>query len=382
MRIIQKRNYWIGTKIPYSQWPELIHRYLLEQGLSSQKFLYYFDDIVSPWMAKAEDGTPDYNHGCMRLIRDLPEIGLPREIWARKTGLHHFFLSNIDTNEGCSESQIMPLINRIHRSYRLSDCDLYYLDIDFFSDMIPAERSLKKAERLSRQEGQDLNPLIFLEHQPYGSGFRLHRDLTADNYLSLSIDILHHGKVMNPKPYFSAMQELLPGIRYSEKFDIYTTDKEQEEFDRRNEAARPTIERCEKWLEEKLPGVPHQNYFDSRYNLAPKLKKLAKLYGYTYSFQGNGIYLFEIKTKNGHIFHIIVDSGPSHHDTGFILSFQGLGFQHWLRSVRFTPTNQQEFDACAEHVLDVVEEFRQEMLPALDACWPPTPDWFIPAWWI
>ena len=43
-----------------------------------------------------------------------------------------------------------------------------------------------------------------------------------------------------------------------------------------------------------------------------------------------------------------------------------------------TPTNQQEFDACAEQAIAVVSEFEKTLLPSLDVLFPETPEWFVP----
>ena len=377
MRLIKTQVFQIGKKIPYSEWPGIVHRYLREQGLSSGKFLYYFMDLWYSPEFKQEYGIGAY--GCDRLAKDLPAIGAPREHNdSDNSGVHDLFISNIDTNGSCSEAQIMPLMKKIHRSYGLVESDLYYLDVDFFSQVIPAGRDLRFVEDFCRRSERPFDPFIRLADQPYGSGFRLYRYSTGGNYLSLSIDILRNGVVADPSDYFAALQVMLPGIRHTEHLDIYPSDSDQQEFDRLNTAAEPAVERCRGWLGERLPAGFRQNHFPSNYNLAPKLKKLAKQYGLSYSFHGDGVFTLDRKTKLGHILRMNVDSGPSRFDTSFSLNFQGLGFRHSLHYAQFTPTNQEEFDACAEQVLSVMADFEEEMLPALDACWPQTPDWYIP----
>ena len=374
MRLIKKQSFSIGTKIPYSEWPEIVHRYLQEQGLTSGKFLYYFSDLWYPpeYRKAAKIGV-----GCERLAKDLPVIGTPREYDdSGFTGLHDSFLSNIDTENSCTEGQILPLMKKIQRSYGLVECDLYYLDVDFFAKVIPAERNLREFEEICRRSGKPFNPLDGLADQPYGSGFRLHRYSTGGNYLSLSIDILRDGVVVDPSAYFAALQALLPGIRYTEHLGIYPTDSEQQEFDRLNAAAEPIVEGCRSWLGDRLPGRDRQNLFVSHYKLAPKLKKLAKQYDLSYSFYGDCIFSLDRKTKRGHILRLHVESGPHHFDTIYSLSFHGLGFEHSLHCAMVTPSNQEESDACAEQMLSVMAEFEREMLPGLDSCWPQTPDWF------
>ena len=376
MRLIKTQVFQIGKKIPYSEWPEIVHRYLREQGLTSRKFLYYFMDLRH-WTGFAGDEISAY--GCSRLAKDLPAIGVPREHNdSDSSGVHDLFISNIDTEGGCTEGQILPLMKKIHRTYGLVESDLYYMDVDFFSEVIPAGRDLRSIEEFCRKVNRPFDPLARLADQPYGSGFRLYRYSTGGNYLSLSIEILRDGVILDPTPYFEALQALLPGIRHTEHVKLYTTDSDQEEFDRRNAAAEPTVEGCRSWLRERLPEGFRQNHFASKYNLAPKLKKLAKQYGLAYSFHGDGVFSLDRKTERGHILRLLADSGPHRFDTGFSLSFQGMGFRHALAHADFTPTNQEEFDACAEEALKVMLDFEKEALPALDVCWPQTPDWYIP----
>lgn len=76
---------------------------------------------------------------------------------------------------------------------------------------------------------------------------------------------------------------------------------------------------------------------------------------------------------------VTVDSGPSHYDLSAFISYQGLGFKHRLAQSMQTPTNQPEADAYLEKVVSTVSEFDRSLLPALDECFPETPDWFIPS---
>lgn len=66
---------------------------------------------------KKEYGIGAY--GCDRLAKDLPAIGAPREHYddSDKSGPQELYISNIDTDGGCSEGQILPLMKKIHRSY-------------------------------------------------------------------------------------------------------------------------------------------------------------------------------------------------------------------------------------------------------------------------
>ena len=107
------------------------------------------------------------------------------------------------------------------------------------------------------------------------------------------------------------------------------------------------------------------------------MKKLAKQHGFSYHYEGNGLYSLEKRTNRGHVLQLSVDSGPSHYDVGYVVTFMGLGFSHTLGKAIETPTNQAEFDECSEKMLSVVAEFEKAFIEELDAFYEETPEWFI-----
>ena len=46
MRVIDTYTFYYGTKIPFSEIPDRIHRFFTDQGLKSERFMYYFEDIA------------------------------------------------------------------------------------------------------------------------------------------------------------------------------------------------------------------------------------------------------------------------------------------------------------------------------------------------
>ena len=48
MRLIKYWDFSVGTKPPFSEWPELVHHFLDRHGLSSGAFLYYFEQTILP----------------------------------------------------------------------------------------------------------------------------------------------------------------------------------------------------------------------------------------------------------------------------------------------------------------------------------------------
>jgi hypothetical protein len=220
----------------------------------------------------------------------------------------------------------------------------------------------------------------FMGTQPYGSGITIHRDICGENFLKLSIDLLHDGRVMDPTPYYEAMQKLLPKIKAETSLKIYLTEAEKLRFEEINRSAAPTLQNCRDFFNERLPFSPSQNNFPSNYSVAQPLKKLAKKYGYTYKLVWNGgVYSLEKRTAKGNFIFIEAYCGPSHYDLGVGVSYQGLGFNHSIGRSNQTPTNQQETDAFLESILSSVSEFEDKLLPELDSLFPETPQWFTPS---
>lgn len=376
MRLINRYCFSIGTKIPYSDWPEIVHQYLDRQGLSFHRFMYHFKDLFNFY----ETVDEKWSHGsCAKAVRDCPALGDIHFLNSSAYGsFDALWLGNIDSETACTEADLLPLMKKIHRRYGFSETNLYYYDIDFFHDVIPFARDMSKAEHFAARKHLDLEPALFLSEQPYGSGIQLYRDITGQSYLLLTIDVLRNGEILDPAPYVEAMKDLLPKIRHEVSQKIYLTEGEKREIALLNERAEPVLEQCRTFFSERLSTKIWQNSFSSKYNIAPKLKKLAKQYGFSYQYKGRRIYTLEKRSAGGHVLLLEADSGPSHYDTSFSLNFQGIGYDHRLLASMQTPTSQEELDACAERVLAVISEWEKALLPALDAVYPETPGWFIP----
>lgn len=376
MRVIKNYYFSIGTKVPFSELPEIVNRYLAENNLKSNTFMYYFEDLP------ACNITSEYiqkKSSCSKILKDCPSLG---EIRLQKGSRYgHFdklWISNIDKVKSFSSDTILPLMKKIHRRYGLTDCDLYYFDIDFFGKRTSFERNYRAAENLC-EESFPFDKTVQIEDQPYGSGIRLHRDILADNYLSLSVDILHNGKIMNATPYYDSLQKLLPKIKSDSSVTVYLTEEEKKKYEKYSEAATSLLDKCRSFFSERLTDKEEQNMFESNYSIAKPMKKLAKQFGYSYEFTGYGSYASEKRTEKGNILFIDIDSGPSHYAFNVQITYQGLGFFHCLGVASFTPVDQQGTDECLKGVFDAVSDFETELLPALDSCFPETPDWFTPS---
>jgi hypothetical protein len=233
---------------------------------------------------------------------------------------------------------------------------------------------------MSKTDKIPFDPTLYMECQPYGSGITLHRDACAENYLNLSVDLLHDGIVMDATPYYEAMQKLLPKIKVTPSLSIYLSEEEKQRIEEINQSAEPILQNCRDFFANRLSFTSSQNLFESNYSIAKPLKKLAKKYGYTYKLVWNGgVYSLEKRTAKGNVIYIDIASGPSHYNLGVGVSYQGVGFNHTIGNANQTPTNQQETDAFLENILLTVSEFESTLLQELDHFFPETPDWFIPS---
>lgn len=366
MRLIQHDSFYIKSKPPFSEWPQIIHQFLQEQGLSYGKFYYFFEEY-------SLKGSP-------RAVKDCPSLGQPEQISGRAYGITDtWVLSNIHTPTACTEADLLPLMKKLHRSYGFADVTLYYLDVDFFGRVVPAERDLTPARQQAEWHQQPLDPRIFLNRQLRGCGFTLHRDILGNNTLSMSMDLTRDGALLDPAPYVEALKALLPGARHRSIQEAVFSEEEKAEIAARNEAAGPLLEQVQAFFADRLPGDQGQNRFPSQYKLAPILKKLAKEHGWKYRFLADGVFTLDKVTQKGQILRLMADSGPSRYDAGFYLDFQGVGFKHRLWTAVYLPTNQDELDAAAEQVFAAAAEFeRSPLLRSLTAHFPEVPDWFLP----
>lgn len=380
MRVIQTYAFNMSSKTPYSDYPAIAHRFLEEQNLTSHRFLYFFDESVHH-MKTVEETLA--SGSCAKAVKDCPALGEICFLNGSDYGMcPTLFLSNIDVDTGCTEADILPHMKKIHRKYGFCESNLYYYDIDFFHNVIPYERDMSRAISRAEHFRRDLDPALLLQNQPYGSGIRLHRYSTGGNYISLSIDILQSGIIHDATPYFEAMKALLPNIHPTVSMQIYLTDAEKQEIVSWDKQIAPALEKARSFFTERFPTKDRQNNDLSNYTIAAKLKKLAKQHGFSYHYEGFGVYVLDKRTPRGHVLRLWVDSGPSHFDTTYHVNIQGIGFCHVLCKSMQTPTNQAESDACSEKMLSIISEFEKTIILELDAFYSETPNWFIPsAWW-
>lgn len=362
MRVIRRYRFEIGTKIPFVQWPEIVHRFLVENGLTYQRFLYHFTDNVFEPQACPK--------ACERLQKDCPEIGESHILPTAVSGMSKYVLTNISGERDFQEALLLPLMGKIHRSYGFAEVMLGYYDVPFFGRVIPFE----VADDPRKSSAWYL----------HGSAISLYRDAvfgTAE--LVMTIDVLQDGQLLEAAPYCEAMRKLLPKVRVTASMEIVLTKEEKQRIAQTNQAAEPVLERCRIFFSQRLSAGLNQNLTGPSYSLATALKKLAKKYGYTYSKEsGSGTTcILQTRTARGNVLHVWVDAGPSHTRTEVCVSFKGVGFSHCLASADYAPANQEELEEALAQTMAFVEEFRSSLLMELDACFPPCPEWFEPDGW-
>ncbi|MBQ8399662.1 MAG: hypothetical protein IJX08_06810 [Clostridia bacterium] len=370
MRLIKNYRFRTGTKIAFSELPQIVHQFMDEQGLTSTRFLYCFKDYG------VEEGESKKS-ACEKILKDCPSLG---EIHVCKSdsrmGYDTRWLSNVDTNESFPEERILPLMKKIHRHYGFASSLLRYFDMDFFNHRICLELDDSRERKRCEAKGIVFDPSMCEDIDVYGSGISLYRDVSGYATLTLSVDLLHNGEVLDPTSYYEAMNALLPKIKSEEFLTLRLTDEERVQIAKTNEQAMPMIEECRAFFKERFYDEKKQNFLPCNYSVANPLKKLAKRYGYSYRFVYQGIYSLEKRTARGAILQIGVEAGPSRYSLGARVSLHGVGFEHSLGVSGKAVQTQEEADALLEQIFKIVDEFEATLLPSLDALFPPTPDWF------
>lgn len=355
MRVIRRYRFQIGTKVPFAQWPEIVHRFLAESGLTYQRFLYHFTGMPS------NGQTPQ---ACIRLQRDCPAIGESRVAWVEKTDCSAHVLTNMDTQTPFAEELLLPPMGKIHRSYGFVEVQLCYGDVDFFGRVMPMERG-----------GELLKLGVW---QLKGSFITLYREPVFNRaFLDVNIDVLRDGQLLDATPYCEAMQRLLPAVRVKSSRIIVLSAEEKRRIDDASRAAEPVIAACKAYLKERLPGLQRHRNDPCSYSVARACKKLAKKYGYAYHLEWNGgVYSLQKRTARGNALYIAVDAGRFRGDTSLLLYLKGVGFSHCLGCADHAPADQRELEAALDASMQIIAGFEESMLPQLDACFPESPAWF------
>lgn len=350
MLAIQVYRFWIKTKIPFSEWPQIARRFLEQQSLHYDRFLYYFED---EWGA------------CPKAVRNYPNLGPVREGGGKQQNKP--YLSNIEDGIGCSEAEIMALMPKIHRRFGFSESYIIFQDIDFFSKNIPAIIQAPGRSPASIQ----------------GSGIVCFRDSVFPQMSCLDLRIIiNDGQhTYDPAVHLEAMKALLPGIKYEGFVECCMTEEEQEACSKLNQSAAPLVEDVRKYMDAHLPGAERKPEYSEnavKLSLAPMLKKLCKQFGYTYVQCLFLVFSVRKRTPNGHYLVLSFDPGTYHHEVSFQAEVTGVGFRHTIAKASFFQASGGDVKCFLAKCFEVLSQAEKEVLPALDAHYPPTPEWFSP----
>lgn len=242
-------------------------------------------------------------------------------------------------------------MKKIHRTYGFYDCNLYYSDIDFFNKVIPSE----------------YKPTEFLEmYHICGSAIQLHKDCQGLNHILMSIDILKDEKLLDATPYFEAMAKLLPGVKYKRWKSIELNKVEEELIANQSKNAEFKVDKCRKFLQEKLPRKIVQNPDKPKYSCAQILKECAKGTGFRYEKNEPYVYRLNKNTLKNHALIIEAFAGPSHYSVEFEILFRGVGFEHSLGCCICAPKSNDELKETVKRLLETTKELEEGPLIELD----------------
>lgn len=349
MFAIQTYRFLIGTKIPFSDFPGIVQAFLNQQSLHYERFLYYFHDPCG---------------GLPKIMKDCPNIG-PMRLRLNINGGEHFYLSDIEEDTGCTETEIISVVPKIHRRYGLSEAHIIYQDIDFFAQKIPA---------ILQAPGNTPSCIK-------GSSITLYRDSVFPRWNGIDLKIIIHNgaNAYDPTPYFEGMKQLLPGVRHMGFVECCLTNEEQSLYDHLNESAAPLVQNAcnhfEKHLPERIASTPAILDTPSL-SVAPALKRLGKQYGYSYVKHEYGCFFVQKRTANGHYILLDIDVGPMFKGVGLLIRYVGVGFDHRIGSTFRYPQNQKDLEDYLLQIFEALASAEKDVITALDSHYPPTPDWF------
>ena len=350
MRVFRQYLFRVGTKIPFPEWPGVARAFLRENGLSCGAFRYYFN--------------VDYSASLDLALKECPALGPVRTDESNKR--HPVScLTNMMDGQGLSEEELTAHLPRIYRRYGFFKSYLIWQDIDFFS---------RHTETVFR-EGIDLPSTRM------GSQMIMLRDVITPqwNTIGLFVDITHESGLLDATPYRDAMQHLLPGIPGKERLMCIFSDEEQRQYDALNERAAPLIEKAQEFLSERIPQPEDgESEFGKKLSLAGVFKKLCRQYGYEYIRYEYLSFFIRKRTENGHYIRLDIDIGRTGQEVNMAVNFTGLGFDRRVFYVGFEPGSQARAEEHLKRCFEALDAAEKKVFPALDAHYPPTPEWFVP----
>ena len=114
MRLIKYWDFSVGPKPPFSEWPELVHRFLDRHGLSSGAFLYHFEQEIPGDDLRKSRTREEWiaSSGIRRMAKACPSFGEPR------VGVNTLVLSNMDApGSGVWQYRVRAVVDGVKTSY-------------------------------------------------------------------------------------------------------------------------------------------------------------------------------------------------------------------------------------------------------------------------
>ncbi len=159
------------------------------------------------------------------------------------------------------------------------------------------------------------------------------------------------------------------------------TNEEQTLYDGLNQSAAALAENVCSYLGKLLPeqSRPEDVILDApKLSVVPALKRIGKQYGYSYVKHEYGCFYVQKRTTNGHYILLDIDVGPTFKGVGVLIRHIGAGFEHQIGSAFRYPRGQQGLEDFLSQIFSALASAEKDVLPALDAHYPPTPDWYMP----
>lgn len=383
MRVIKRYYFKIGGKIPCPEWPSIIKTFMRQQGLSYQKFHYYFEDIDLSRDCETEATDPlsndmfnteaqrkrDGETPCHRAVKDFPALGPVLSITGRQSSYKHAVISSRAAEYPCSEEEIIAMLPKLSRKYGFGQSTFAYQDVDFFSRQMPSF-----VWHLSERFWESKYDPSYLT----GSSIIFHRCpiYSKHNGITLFIDVTNGTEILDATPYRDAMAALLPDIKYTECLDCILTIEDEQMYEQLHTSAAPLNTQVSDFF--SAVPVPEAASTMCATGLAGTLQKLSVSLGYNYKRSQGFRYHLRKRTARGH--HIVVEvfAIPYYNKIDLSLELHGLGFQEHLWDVTIVPRTKNDLTGFLISFFDTLRAAEEIVLPALDAHFPPTPEWFVP----
>ena len=381
MRVYKQCQFLLGTKIPFSEGPGLVERFLEEQGLHYRHFLYqfknldisdYYRSITSGENCRRCDSPRDCGEcrreaekylkkktACQRVLEDCPALG-PLLVLEEK-GFVLQTLTNLASPSKDARDLVIPLMPKIHRKYGFSETYLCYHGVEFFSRSWPEADPSRKG-----LEGID-GAYIMLMRGSLSSQW---------NGITMQVEINDHGEILDAAPYLDAMEALLPGARRREFVNVRLTPQEQAEIDEIQKRAEPAVMEAAAFFASHFPEDPPGQDSFGPVSLAPTLKRMCREYSYRYLGFFYRVYRMEKQTPSGHFLTLEFETGRMGDECNVIISLEGPGFSQRIADVCHLPESQEDAVSHLRKLFSVLNEAEKRYITRLDKLFPPIPEWY------